>query len=513
MKEFINKIGKINFLTFISAFISGLIIHMFGLTNILHNHDSIYRVPDGYGTGVRSGRWLLTIIGDLVTKAFGNYNMSWVNGVIFIILLAFSATIVVSVFEIKSKISAIFIGILFVSFPSVASTMFYRFTVIYYGISILFSVLAVYIIEKRKYGLPISVILIACGMGIYQSYVPLTIALFVVLLIKKNLVNLHNPKEVFLKGIYYMIDLILGFFLYFFLMKMSLWYYNTSLTNYQGINEMGILSIKNLPSLIKETFISFVSLPLNNYLDLAQTALIRYSYIILGIITIVVLALMLIRIKKITNSLLCIILCLTFPVAVNFIVIMCHNPESYIYTLMAFPFVLVLCVPFILWEIFPENNERFVKIKGLLIKCIAIFTAVIVFSYSYQANQNYTLQYYTNRQIENYLNGMITQVRMTKGFDTDKKWAFLGKIDDPLLSNEWDNVEIFGGNQYNKTLINSRRNHWIETYIGIEVPVANDLEIEILKENVQVKNMPCWPNEGSILVVDNYIVIKLQNID
>lgn len=72
-----------------AAFGSGLLVHLFGLVNVLHNYDDIAQQPRGYGTGVTSGRWLLSIMGDFCDAIGGNFNLPTVNGLLFLLLSRF----------------------------------------------------------------------------------------------------------------------------------------------------------------------------------------------------------------------------------------------------------------------------------------------------------------------------------------------------------------------------------------------------------------------------------------
>jgi len=79
----------------------GSVVHLFGFVNVLHNYDDIAQQPRGYGTGISSGRWLLSLLGDSAEWLGGNYNLPLVNGLLFIALLAISAGLLVSVFVLK----------------------------------------------------------------------------------------------------------------------------------------------------------------------------------------------------------------------------------------------------------------------------------------------------------------------------------------------------------------------------------------------------------------------------
>ena len=82
----------------ITALIIGILTHMFALTNVLHNYDSINASFHGFGVGVESGRWLLTFLSIVIHKFLGGYNLPWFNGVIAIILLSVSAAVIVEAF-------------------------------------------------------------------------------------------------------------------------------------------------------------------------------------------------------------------------------------------------------------------------------------------------------------------------------------------------------------------------------------------------------------------------------
>ena len=58
-------------MAFTGALLSGIVAHAFALVNILHNYDDILQQPKGYGAGITSGRWLLSILGDFSQNVLG----------------------------------------------------------------------------------------------------------------------------------------------------------------------------------------------------------------------------------------------------------------------------------------------------------------------------------------------------------------------------------------------------------------------------------------------------------
>lgn len=494
-----------------AAFAMGLLVHLFGLVNILHNNDDIWQMPMGYGTGISSGRWLLTILGDLFMRLGMGFNLSVVNGVLFLAMVAVSAGLVVDIFRVRKPVSAVLMGMLFAVFPSVTSVLFFKYTAVYYGIAVLLSVLAVWLLEKSRLGLLWSALCTACAMGIYQAYVPVTITIFVLLLIQQALSGEADVKKLVRRGLYFCAVLILGLVLYFAFLKVSLAVYATSLSDYQGVDNMGKISLSMLPTLLKRTLGGVVKLVLYDYCGLAGSSILKLLYVLsIGASAFLVLYILLAKVKKPIITAAAMVLCAVLPFAVNFVVIMC--PDTVLYTLMVYSFVLIPCAPLILLESLPSGEES--KVHKIMGKAVAVIAAVMVFCYGYDANVNYTTMYFGNRQVENYWNSIVTQVRMTEGFEPEMEWALIGEIQDPMINNSWEYIEIYGGNRHGSDLMNQySRLAWVNNYMGIKVPQADEEKTAELAGTSEVRDMPCWPSQGSIQIIEDTVVIKFQNLE
>ncbi|MBQ3194505.1 MAG: glucosyltransferase domain-containing protein [Oscillospiraceae bacterium] len=495
-----------------AALLAGFVTHLFGLVNIMHNNDDIWQQPMGYGTGLSSGRWLLTILGDFQMRLGLGYNLSVVNGVLFLAMIAVTAGIVVSVFRIQNTVRAGIIGILFAVFPSVTSVLFFKYTTITYGIAILLSVLAVWVLKYRRFGLLLSALCTACGLGIYQAYVPITITMMVLLMIQQVLEGTSDFWQVVRRGLYYCAALILGLVVYFGLLKLCLAVYGTELSDYQGVNNMGVISLGTLPGLVLRAFKDFCKMPLYDYCGLANIALLRGLYLILAGVTAVLIGyILIVKIRKWEMALAAAVLCGLLPVAANFAVVMC--PDALIYTLMVYSFVLIPCMPLILMECLPPMEGVWKKIHAWMGKGLAAAVLLMAFCYGYYANVNYTAMYFSNRQVENYWNSIVTQVRMTEGFEPDQQWALMGNIQDPMLGSAWADAVSYGGNRFTDDLLNQySRLAWVSNYMGIQIPAASQERIEELSRTEQVRAMPCWPAQGSVRIVEDTVIIKFQEL-
>lgn len=502
----------------LSALIAGIIIHFFGLLNPVHNYDDIHAQPFGYGTGISSGRWFLFLLGEFALKYGLSYNLPWLNGIIFLVLIAIIAGFLVSTLQIQSKLSAILIGAMVVSFPAATATLFFKFTAPYYGVAILLAVMAAWVLGRFKFSLLVSALCTALSLGIYQSYTPLTIAILVLMLIRYALSDNADCYTIIKRGFYYCASLILGVILYVVLLRVLLNLTKMELSDYQGINQMGVISLQNLPALVATAFLDGIKLSSTNYAGLSTSAAVQAMYLFLNVTSIGTVVYILIKKRKsIGIIILTALLCLVFPIAANFIVVMC--PDSVIYTLMLYGMVIVPCFPLVVFECLPGEHHISVPVKKWIQNCAAAAISIIILFYSYEANVSYTALYFANRQTENYFNSMVAQIRMTEGFTADKDWVFLGNIEDPLLSSMWDWETRYGGSADSISLLNSySRPDWLENYIGYSVTLYDafsDEGEELINELIhheEVKAMPRWPDYGSIRVIGSSVVVKFQEL-
>lgn len=494
----------------IAAAACGLATHFYALTNTMHNYDDIIVQPGGIGSGMPLGRWLLEIFGAVLHFLGWDYNLTWFNGVVFLLLLALSAGILCRVLEVKSRPLAALMGMLFAVFPTVVSSLEFRYTSVLYGVGILFAVGACWALGQKRHGWLLAAGLICLSLGVYQAYLPLTIGIIVLSLLRRCLMG-EEPKGLIAEGLKACGVILLGILAYFVILNVLLRLTGVEMRTYQGVSAMGALSLRRMPQLIAKAFTDCLTFAGKNRWNLADSKMIRLSYLALGVLSLCLLALLL-RGKKRTalSWVLMVFLLLVFPVAVNFIEVM--SPDAYIYTLMQYAFVLVGCVPLVLLDCLGAEGPG--KYGKQLRRGVCLFAGLLVFGYVYSANVNYTANYYYSRQTENYMNSLMTQVRMTEGFTPDKKWAFIGDIDDPMLGGVWSGIRTDGGIAKPVSLVNAySRTEWFDVYLACHVEEEDPEVTAALAQTEEVRDMPCWPSQGSIRVIGDTVVIKCQNVE
>ena len=498
---------------FVSALCCGVVTHGFALVNVLHNYDNILQQPKGLGVGILFGRWLLSALGDFNDVVFDlNYNLPLVNGLAFLLFIALSTAVLIDVLKIKRTGCAIFVGCLMATFPTVGATMAFRYTAPYYGLALLLAVLAAWVADRKRWGWLLSALLLTLSMGLYQAYPPVTISLFVLVLMRDALDEQAQLKPLIFRGLRYCASLLLAVAAYFVMLKVVMAAYSSHLTvslqDYQGVSTMGQISLRELPFLIKQAWLSAVLFPVHDYCSLTSTTQMKLVWTLLVGTTLVLgIYLLLHRRPKPLLGAFFAVMGLVFPLAVNFIMVMC--PDSVIYTIMVYSFVLVGCAPLMLLELLPKPHKGFVR-------TICTLAALVVFYNGYYTNFNYMKLYYANRQVENYLSGLVAQIRMTPGYTPEKTWAFLGDLDDPKMYELWYEEPTYGGiiGCSAEGLMNAghSKTTWFDNYIGYGVGFAPQEQCQMLAEDPAVKQMPTWPSAGSIQVVGEYVVVKFQDL-
>jgi hypothetical protein len=496
------------FLVLKSGILFCFLAHTFGITNALKNNDSI-QPSIGYGHGITSGRHFLTLIGEITKKLFGIWNLNFFNNIVALTILIFVAFLIVTIYDIKNKKLIVLWTGIFVTFPTVTSTLFYSFTSHFYALAIFLGVLAVYYSENYKNGYIISIVLGAISLGIYQAYYPMIISMYVLLLIKPFL---NSEKEIDLrfivkKSFFYLFILITMMILYYITLKLALKFSGLELTTYHGIDEMFVIQLEPLSKLIMITYNSILLIPLRNIYGLSSSPAISFCVICLMLVSTFLYLNIVMRQKKILNRFAIIFLFVITPIATNFIIIMTKNVG--VNTMQVYSLVFLFLLPII----YIDNVNTKPQINIIICICIS----VIILGYSYFSNVNYAANYHTVIQTQNFYNQVVTRVKHQDGFSEDLKWIFVGDVDyiDKRSQNPWAWAMTYRGNSAN-SYHSSVRSSWIYQYLGYIVPeIRYDDYIKSIKYDAEtlkmIDNMPNYPNDGSIFICDKYVIIKFSD--
>ena len=497
---------------FLSAVCAGIAAYGFAMLNILNNQDNISNTPGGYGAGTASGRWFLETLAEFMREVWGVNTLPLFNGLLSIALVSLAACLTVSVLEIKSRPFSVLIGLLFVTFPSFAMTMLFMFTVGYYSFSLLLALVGVYAAKNCKgaVGIALSSVCLALSLGIYQAYLPIAAALFLLILIRRGLWEKGlTGKDFLLQGLRFLAILAFGLALYMLALRLSLRFSGEDLNSYQGINQMGNVSLAELPAMFAETYRKFFNLPVRTEYAINAAPIVRFAFLCSMALSAVLFAWLELRVKadkavKTLNAL----YFLLFPAGAFGIVLMCYHSD--IFGRMAYGAVTAFFLPLVLLERLRETERAAANCAAALLSGLLFLASV---NYIWQSNENYMVLYYTNRQTENYFASMATRIRMAPGYRQDLLLAFIGDdITDRTFFNEVysRSGHIYGGYTGDSNYKKAGRSYFAN-YLGFHQPEASAAQVAELAATDEARNMPCYPDDGSIRVIGEFIVVKLEN--
>ena len=506
---------------FVATFVSGLLFHLFFLTNLDLNHDTwlssggmMWDTESLIEFTIMSGRWLQTYV-DMVN---GLPFMPWVMGLVCLFFLSLTTAFLVYLLKINRRFYALLAALAMVSFPSVASSLVYHSTGGH--IALLLTVLSVYFTRRFRFGFLPGALLIMFSLAIYQAYIFAASALFVILMILELIDGGKTVKHTFIDGIKALIALGLGYASYTFVLNCVLRYTGLALSDYQGINQMDALTPEALWHALSSVYGVFFNVFYRSY-DRMLEPVMPWVIIVIGALAVIALAWMTVKNRlwrQPHRIALILILAALFPLAVNGIYLL--SPlGTFIYHLMLMPRVMtsLLCIALIARSDGMIENLPDIKLSGRVISAIC-WVQIALLSLAFygnflNVNEAYMKHDLAIRQATVFTKGLHQDILDTAGYRDGMKIYRIGEYASPLkIAPEYDirSNWIFGF-LTKETIIGSHSyTDFTAAYLGENLnfvfPVAPETIAPYEKE---IREMPIYPAEGSILVVDGIVLLKL----
>ena len=186
----------------------------------------------------------------------------WLIGLMSLLWISVTAYLIIKLLKIKTVIMQFATcGILAVNLTTISINATYMFYIDIFMFALLMAVLAVFFVEKVKFGIFWGAIFICISMGLYQSFFAVAVTLFIMLSID-HIVRGDSTKNVIKSGAYEVGSLLLGGILYMVLLRIVLKYTNVDLSNgYNGIANVvsGKITVDSIPKLIVSTYTYYLN--------------------------------------------------------------------------------------------------------------------------------------------------------------------------------------------------------------------------------------------------------------
>lgn len=487
----LKKEWKIAFLT---SILVGIFTHLVVFTKYLPNHDGVI-MTYSQQLNLDAGRFFLGPASWISSK----FDISLIAGSLSIFYLALLAVCLVELFQIRKLFSILFVSSLVVTFPTVPSVFSYMFTADAYFLGYLLSGVAVLWTAKRWWGIFPGILLFYFGVGIYQAILPFTLSIVTVYIIslvlrkvKWKTVVIELAKQIGL--------VVSGMALYMatFLIYRS----RTPIENsYQGLDEVGKLDGGFVDTLVKgrDQFVDFFyggffsDIPLNAFTIFNVVVTLTLIYFIVFWI---------VRGNLIQGilALLGVILIPMFTFILNFV-----SPGVIYHSLMLFGLIgIYLVVILFLDQLTKEKWSAWITVLVL---------AVTIYNFSLITNVSYLHMQLRHEKALSLTTRMVSTFESHPEFSKEREIYIVGNYrQKSRLSNQFKYKipPLAGIKEENITVFNYQLLTFMKTNLGLESPIAHSSVMKEITATEEFADMPVWPAEGSLQLIDEVLVLKLN---
>ena len=507
LKESKTKIKTTWRIAFVSALVLGLLIHLPVMLSDIPNHDGLSSMYFDQNM-ITSGRWFLT-----VACGFSSYfTIPWVIGLIGLIWLALTAAVLTEVLELTDPVTITVVSGLLVSFPALASTFVYVFTMDGYMMALFLAILAVLFTKKQKKGWLAGAVCLAFSMGIYQAYLPFAILLCVYVI----LLFFMEEKGWKTKAFYVLRYLgmgVAGAALYYVILQILLKLQGKVLDTYQGINSMEQMgSGMGILATIKGMYVDFLAFTVHGNVLVNNIFSLAACIILVATVVFLVIRSMIWRKwwKNPAFFVIMILLGISMPLLTN--VILLISPNLTYHLLMRYQWVLYLILMTAFADRYTAEESRTDVVLQWAALCAAV---VLVFDYGISDNIGYsnlekkyekTYAYCVRlldriEQTPGYYQGIPIALVGVIGYDEFPTTDITGKVTDGMIGLSGDYL-IYKGADYQA---------FMQNYLGATLNFLDPDTVGEIYMTQEYIDMDTFPGANSTRVVDGILYVKTEN--
>ncbi len=490
---------------FWSVLVVGLMTHMPVLLSDIPNHDGLGSMYFDQNM-ITSGRWFLTVACGLSSY----YNLPWLIGLIGLFWLACTAAALTELLELENNLAAALVGGLLATFPALASTFAYVFTLDGYMLALFLAVFSVLLAGKFRRGFLAGAVCLAFSLGIYQAYLSFAMALclYRVAVLALGEGDLREKVRGILRYLYMGVG---GGALYYALLRLLLWIQGKELAQYQGINGMEGGGGTGLGASLVHMYRDFISFSLkgnvlfhNGFSVLALSVLLLFAvYTALGLMR---------RRKWWKNPaffVIIVVLAAGCPLAFNIILLI--SPDVTYHLLMRYQWILIPILLFAFASRYGGEGRGSAAVSWAL--CGAAL--VTVFCYVVTDNIAYSNLQKRYEKTYAYCLRLLDRIEQTPGYYQGIPIAVVGVVGDdqfPLTDITGDvtsGMVGIAGDQLLYTGANYQE--FMKHYLGATLNFLPPEESGNIYYSQEYIAMESFPGETSVGIIDGVLCVKTEN--
>jgi len=490
---------------FLATLVLGLLIHMPMMLRDIPNHDGLDSMHFDQNM-ITSGRWFLAVACGISSY----FTLPWLIGLLALSYLALTSAALVEFLEIKKTSAIILISGLLVSFPAIASTFAYVFTMDGYMMALLLAVLSVVLTKKYRFGFAAGAVCLACSMGIYQAYLPFAVILCVygILMIAMEQGAL---KEKIVRSLRYLFMGIAGAAGYYIILQILLKIQGKELASYQGINGLETAERTGLPEILVKMYSDFVAFTLKGNV-LFNNVFSAAAVCGLLIVTVVTAAALIVRKRWWKSPWLYVILVIVavgLPIATNIILVV--SPDVTYHVLMRYQWVLYPILVIGFCARYSDSRKKGVWKEW----CILLAAGVMIWNFAVTDNIAYANLQKKYEKTYAYCVRLLDRIEQTEGYYQGIPVAMIGVVGEEsypvtdisekatsgLLGMNGDML-LYTGNNYEL---------FMKHYLGATLNILPAESMAEMYYSEEYRNMESFPAADSIRIIDGIMYIKTEN--
>ena len=501
-----SKINKIRTTAFLSALLCGIAAHFYRMTNWLPNWDSlVFRNDPQHMEPL--GRWFLSFTSSLNT----GYELPWLNGISALLFVALASVFVCETLDVKKRASAAMIGGITATFPTVTSTFTYCYVADAYCLSFLLVCIACFILTHKKGTLSIALAvgLMTLSLGIYQAYITVAVALLVCLLILGLVTKADSPMYSLKKLAKYALCVIGSVLCYYLIWQAIMAVGHISASDYQGISKTKELESLSFSSAVGSSLYLFYKF----FVDFSS-GINFYSIVNLGVFAAVGAGYVFLAVKEVRGWALPLLAVYVISVPFGCSALYFANSNLDYHTLMKMSFFILYIYLIMLYEKAEFKGQAANTVKNWV---IVVLCAAITYSNICTANVAYHKLQMAFEKSYGILVRISDRIELLDGFDRAERILVIGRLENsddysinfpPEITGTTNGLIVRHDDEVvGQSVMTSALND----YCGMSLDFVSGTEAQEIESRPQISAMPCWPNDGSVaLTEDGIVVVKLS---
>lgn len=498
----------------ILTFLVGGLSHLFAYGNLMVSNDSL---AEFYA----SGRWPKAYLGRFFYSFYisitrGKIVVPWLIGLLSLLWCSLAVYYIVRIFKIKNRNKLFLIVGICVTNPTVyALTATYIHDLDADMFAMFLAVFAVYLWDwtsnNSSWRISLKYVLIGSGilsvsLGIYQSYISVTITLIIIKCIYE-LFEKNCFQNTLLKGLRGILMLLLAAIFYLAEIKMFQRITGISMldnNSYNGLGNIQKIFSENLFYRIAETYSNFIG-TFQNFLLSSKTPQIMTGIMILLLLCISLFCVTGLKRVAWKNKCLALVLLIVLPFGMNLSFFL-NNGLGHMLMQYAVWFVWLFAVILVQW--FDENTGMNENVKKSAQRIVFILITLIIIENIQTSNAIYMKKEIEYQSTLSYMTSVVDKMEKHEEYISgETPVLFIGEY----LGNCKEGFEnyslITGIGIEGPITYKSSYEAYFEYVLGIHVIMAED---ESLENDIRVLQMPVFPKEGSINMIDEVMVVKLK---